>query len=96
MAKWKGISKGFLAKSDTAKHLEIEGDVFFADMSHSVTKSECIENIEQGLLPQKWMGNKILPIKNGYGCDIDEMWQLDMSIRWLKSHGFSEKKTPYN
>ena len=36
---WKGISKDLLAKSDTAKHLEIEGDVFFAEQIISSIKS---------------------------------------------------------
>lgn len=65
-----------------------QGDVYYADMSHSVCRSRCIENIENGLLPQKWMGNKILPVLNEDGCDIDENWQLDMSIRWLKRNNF--------
>ena len=36
---WKGISKGLLAKSDTPKHLEIEGDIFFAEQIISSIKS---------------------------------------------------------
>ena len=36
---WKGISKDLLAKSHTAKHLEIEGDVFFAEQIISSIKS---------------------------------------------------------
>ena len=36
---WKGISKGLLAKSDTSKHLEIEGDIFFAEQIISSIKS---------------------------------------------------------
>ena len=63
-----------------------QGDVYYADMSHSVCKSRCIENMKDGLLPQKWMGEKILPILNKNGCDIDEKWQLDMSIRWIKEN----------
>ncbi len=63
-----------------------QGDVFYADMSHSVCRARAIENIKDGLLPQKWMGKKILPIINKDGCDIDENWQLDMSIRWLKEN----------
>ena len=60
-----------------------QGDVYFADMSHSVCRSDCLENIDEGLLPQKWMGKKILPIYNQNGCDIDEPWQIDMSKRWI-------------
>lgn len=62
-----------------------QGDSYFADMSHSVVRSECLEKINDGLLPQKWMGKKILPIINNWGCDIDDPWQIDMSRRWLKS-----------
>ena len=74
---------------------ESQGNAFFADMSHSVCRSECLENIDIGLLPQRWMGKKILPVPNQCGCDIDEPWQIDMSIRWLKDHGFTETRTPY-
>ena len=63
-----------------------QGNVYFADMSHTVCRSDCIENIDEGLLPQKWMGQKILPVLNQNGCDIDEPWQIDMSLRWLKTN----------
>ena len=36
---WKGISKDLLAKSDRPKHLEIEGDIFFAEQIISSIKS---------------------------------------------------------
>ena len=63
-----------------------QGDSFFADMSHSIVRSRALANIDKGLLPQKWMGKKIIPIFNKNGCDIDESWQLDMSIRWIKDN----------
>jgi CMP-N-acetylneuraminic acid synthetase len=72
-----------------------QGDVYFADMSHSVARSECLENIDDGLLPQKWMGQKILPVYNTFGCDIDLPWQMAVSVYWLREKGFSEEKTPY-
>jgi len=73
-----------------------QGDVIFADMSHSISRSRALDNIENGLLPQKWMGNKILPVYNTYGCDIDLMWQVDASEWWLKDKGFSVNSTPYD
>ena len=75
---------------------ESQGDAIFADMSHSVCRPECLENIEDGLLPQRWMGKKILPVINNHGCDIDELWQVDMSVRWLIDRGFSDNITPYD
>lgn len=61
-----------------------QGDVYFADMSHSVTRGKTLRNMKNGLLPQKWMGKKILPVFNSYGCDIDAGWQISMSERWIK------------
>ncbi len=63
-----------------------QGDAYFADMSHSVSRIRALDNIKEGMLPQKWMGKKIIPIINKDGCDIDEEWQIDMSIRWLKKN----------
>ncbi|MBU1003584.1 MAG: cytidylyltransferase [Proteobacteria bacterium] len=73
-----------------------QGTAYFADMSHSVCRGKCLANMAEGLLPQRWMGQNILPVVNGDGCDIDERWQLDMSINWLKDHGFTESGTPYD
>ncbi len=63
-----------------------QGNVYFADMSHSVCRSRALDNMGEGLLPQRWMGNKILPIHNVFGCDIDERWQIDASIGWLEEN----------
>ena len=42
-----------------------QGDVYFADMSVSVVRPHCLENLKSGLLPQKWMGKKLLLLKLG-------------------------------
>jgi len=39
-----------------------QGDVWFADMGASIIRPKCLENIKKGLLPQKWMGQKIMKI----------------------------------
>ncbi len=72
-----------------------QGDVWFADMSVSIVRPHCLENMDDGLLPQKWMGQKIYPIKQWGGCDIDFEWQVPGVEHWLKIHGFTEEKTPY-
>ena len=61
-----------------------QGNVYFADMSHSVCRPHCLENMETGMLPQKWMGHKILPVLNVAGCDIDYDWQVPIVEHWLK------------
>lgn len=65
-----------------------QGDVHFADMAISVVRPWCLEKMEQGLLPQKWMGQRIAPISNWGGCDVDYEWQVPMVEFWLRKHGF--------
>ena len=73
-----------------------QGDSWFADMGVSIVRSRCLENIENGLLPQKWMGQKIYPLKQWGGCDVDYEWQIPQVEYWLRKHGFTESKTPEN
>jgi hypothetical protein len=67
-----------------------QGDVWFADMSVSIVRPHCLEHLEDGLLPQKWMGQKIFPLKQWGGCDVDYEWQIPQVRFWLEKHGFKE------
>ncbi len=69
-----------------------QGDVHFADMSVSVVRPGCLEKLGAGLLPQKWMGQRIAPILNWGGCDVDYEWQMPMVEFWLRKHGFKEAR----
>ena len=73
-----------------------QGDVWFADMGVSIVRPHCLEDWRYGILPQKWMGQKIYPLKQWGGCDIDFEWQVPMVEYWLGKHGFGEEKTPYD
>jgi cytidylyltransferase family protein len=73
-----------------------QGDVCFADMGVSVVRPRCFEEMEQGLLPQKWMGRRIAPLKQWGGCDVDYEWQVPLAEFWLRRHGFDEVSTPYD
>lgn len=72
-----------------------QGDVWFADMGVSIVRPYCLEHLEDGLLPQKWMGQKIYPLKQWGGLDVDYEWQVPSIEYWLKKHGFDAEKTPY-
>ena len=63
-----------------------QGDVWFADMGFSIVKSHCLENMKNGLLPQKWMGNKIFPFKQEAGFDLDYEWQMPSLKYWKKTY----------
>ena len=68
-----------------------QGDVWFADMGVSIIRARNLDNIDAGLLPQKWMGQNIYPIKNVGGLDIDYEWQVPQAVEWLKRNGTIEK-----
>ncbi|MBT3994648.1 MAG: cytidylyltransferase [Chloroflexi bacterium] len=67
-----------------------QGDVFYADMGATISRASALDDMENGLLPQKWMGQKILPIDNYAGMDIDYDWQIPIAEYWLKDHGFRQ------
>ena len=62
-----------------------QGDVWFADVAVSIIRPENLDNLEEGLLPQRWMGKKILPIYNEAGLDMDYVWQIGQVEWWLKN-----------
>lgn len=72
-----------------------QGDVLFADMSVSIVRPRCLDNITSGLLPQRWMGQRIYPLKQSGGLDIDYEWQIPQAEYWLKTHGVTDRSTPY-
>jgi hypothetical protein len=77
---------------DCNSNRDTQGDVWFADMGVSIVRARCIENIWDGLLPQRWMGHKIFPLKQKMGLDIDYKWQLQQVEEWLKLYG--DKPSP--
>lgn len=60
-----------------------QGDVYFADVCASIVKPRCLENWQEGVLPQKWMGKKIYPLKQWGGLDVDYEWQIPQVEYWL-------------
>lgn len=72
-----------------------QGDVYFADMGASIVRPHCLEHLHDGLLPQRWMGKHILPIKQWGGLDVDYPWQVPQVEHWLREHGFTETAIPY-
>ena len=63
----------------------------FADLGLSVVKSHYLDDMEEGLLPQKWMGQHIFPIENGSVLDVDYEWQLPQAEFRLRTHGFESE-----
>ncbi|MDQ5975331.1 MAG: Cytidylyltransferase [Actinomycetota bacterium] len=62
-----------------------QGDVWFADMGVSIIRPANLDHLESGLLPQKWMGQRIHPIRNEGGLDVDYPYQLPQAEWWLSN-----------
>ena len=62
-----------------------QGDVWFADVAMSIIRPQNLRNLESGMLPQKWMGKKILPIINEAGLDLDYQWQIGQAAWWIEN-----------
>jgi hypothetical protein len=56
-------------------------------MGLSIVRPRCLENLHAGLLPQKWMGRRIFPLKQWGGLDVDYEWQIPLVEHWLRAHG---------
>jgi len=63
-----------------------QGNVWFADMGVSVVRPQNLEDLKSGLLPQKWMGQRIYPIKNEAGLDVDFAYQMPQAEYWISQH----------
>lgn len=93
-----GLLSPFIPFEAYAKNMKIncdrnsQGDVYFADVCLSVVRPHCLEDLSYGILPQRWMGQKIYPLKNWGGCDVDFEWQIPLVEYWLIKHGFPKDK----
>ena len=64
-----------------------QGNVWFADMGVSIVRPTNLDTLHSGMLPQKWMGQRIHPIKNVGGLDVDYPFQLPQAQWWLENPG---------
>lgn len=63
------------------------GDCWIYDCCCAVVRPRCIDNIKEGMPPQRWLGKKVYPIINHYGLDIDVPMQIGQVEWWLKKYG---------
>lgn len=69
-----------------------QGDVWFADMGVSVVRPRCLSQIDDGLLPQRWMGRRIYPLRQWGGLDVDYEWQIPLVEYWLRAQGVTPEE----
>ncbi len=61
-----------------------QGDVWFADMGVSIIRPQNLDNLEDGLKPQQWMGQRIYPLKQVGGLDVDYDYQMPQAEFYLR------------
>ena len=64
-----------------------QGDVWFADFGVQVVRPKNFDEMDSGLWPQKWMGQRIAPLESWGGGDVDYEWQIPAAEFWLREHG---------
>ena len=69
--------------------------VYFHDCGVSVVRPKCLDKVDEGLLPQKWMGQKIFPLTQDGVLDVDLPYEIPIAENWLKGKGFTKEKLPY-
>jgi CMP-N-acetylneuraminic acid synthetase len=72
-----------------------QGDVWFADFGTTIIRPKWLEPewLAQGLLPQRWMGQRIAPIESWGAGDVDYDWQIPVAEFWLRAHGVEPMDT---
>lgn len=84
----------FMDASKATSDKDSQGDVYYTDGTF-IVRPFCLEHMEEGMPPYKWMGRKSYAIDNWGGLDVDFAWQVPQVEYWLREHGFSETETPY-
>lgn len=72
-----------------------QGSCYFCDLSIQVMKPVCFEKMDEGQLPFRWQGKRSKAIITDFGFDIDTEWQYVVIEHWLRKHGFTENKIPW-
>jgi CMP-N-acetylneuraminic acid synthetase len=72
-----------------------QGDTYFVDCSVFVLQPRCFD-YSRGEVPFRWIGQKVHPMHQEGGCDIDFEWQFPVVEHFLRTAGFTETTTPYD
>ncbi len=69
------------------------GDYYIYDCSAAIVRPRCLETIESGIPPQKWLGNKIIPYtkyREIPALDIDFFYQTGQIKMWLEKYYYGK------
>lgn len=72
------------------------GDYYIYDCSCAVVRPRCLENIKEGLPPQKWLGKIILyynECREIPALDVDYAWQIPQVEAWIRRYVCRDKNS---
>lgn len=70
-------------------------DAWFCDCSLWVLRPRCIDPLSDRL-PFRWIGQRVRPMPQEGGLDIDQPHGVAQTEWWLREHGFTASRTPYD
>jgi CMP-N-acetylneuraminic acid synthetase len=68
------------------------GEILFPNCSAVVIRADFLKKINTGQPPQRWMGNKIYPLRQEIGFDVDTEWQIPVLEWWLEKYKLENKE----
>lgn len=80
--------------TDASGERDSVGDIYFCDSGAFVCRARCMD-LSYGRLPYRWTGQKVVPLIQEGGLDVDNEQGLVLTEYWLRKHGFTETSTPY-
>jgi len=63
-----------------------QGDIWFPDSGAFISRSHCFEQVNYDSPAHKLIGNKIYPIKQELGLDVDYKWQIPQVEEWINNN----------
>jgi CMP-N-acetylneuraminic acid synthetase len=63
-----------------------QGDTWFPDSGAFIARYNCFEQINYDSPAHKLIGNKIYPIKQELGLDVDYKWQIPQVEEWITNN----------
>lgn len=68
---------------------------WFVDGSAFVVRPRCFDYERLGDATFPFIGQRVHPLRQWGGLDVDFGYQVGQAEYWLREHGFSETRTPY-
>jgi len=76
---------------DVTSQRDTVGGVYFIDLSLQILRASCFEDMDDGVLPFKWLGKRRIGFEKDFGFDLDARWQIPVIRQWMYEQGITPK-----